>query len=191
MMVVCIMNLVPLIVVGKPGSSKTLDMQLIRDKFSRQTKGPTFSLAGFADLEMFPYQCSKHATADEIEARFKDAQTVQDADVSKMLVSVVFLDEVGLAEDSPHMPLKVLHKLLEKPTVAFVGLSNWDLDPAKMNRAVYLVRPDAKQSDLSNTAIEIVTGASTDANHTLIELMRSLTNAYIDLTHKQAQLGLE
>ena len=38
MMVVCIMNMVPLIVVGKPGSSKTLAMMLIRDAFSRSTK---------------------------------------------------------------------------------------------------------------------------------------------------------
>ena len=79
-------------------------------------------------------------------------------------LSQAFLDEVGLAEYSPHMPLKVLHKLLEKPKVAFVGLSNWHLDPAKMNRAVYLVRPDAKLSDLASTAIEIVAGGSSDAN---------------------------
>jgi hypothetical protein len=83
---------------------------------------------------------------------------------------VVFLDEVGLAEDSPAMPLKVLHSLLEKPEVAFVGLSNWDLDPAKMNRAVYLLRPDARPEDLSETAIAIVTGASEDPNVDLVQV---------------------
>ena len=31
-------------------------------------------------------------------------------------VSVVVLDEVGLAEDSPNLPLKVLHPLLEDGT---------------------------------------------------------------------------
>ena len=31
-------------------------------------------------------------------------------------MSVVVLDEVGLAEDSPNLPLKVLHPLLEDGT---------------------------------------------------------------------------
>ena len=36
------------------------------------------------------------------------------------------------------MPLKVLHKVLDEAqeNEAFVGISNWALDPAKMNRAV-------------------------------------------------------
>ena len=48
---------------------------------------------------------------------------------------MLLLDEVGLAEHSPHRPLKVLHQLLEDPQISFVGLSNWPLDAAKMNRA--------------------------------------------------------
>ena len=35
---------------------------------------------------------------------------------TKQFVSVVVLDEVGLAEDSPSLPLKVLHPLLEDGT---------------------------------------------------------------------------
>ncbi len=37
---------------------------------------------------------------------------------------------MGLAEDSPENPLKVLHAELEKEEdkVAFLGLSNWTLD---------------------------------------------------------------
>ena len=46
----------------------------------------------------------------------------------------------GLAEHSPDLPLKVLHTLLEHPDspliVSVVGISNWALDPAKMNRGV-------------------------------------------------------
>ena len=37
------------------------------------------------------------------------------ADKTKF-VSVVVLDEVGLAEDSPNLPLKILHPLLEDGT---------------------------------------------------------------------------
>jgi hypothetical protein len=41
---------------------------------------------------------------------------------------VVLLDEVGLAEQSPHLPLKVLHKVLdESKGGSVVGISNWTL----------------------------------------------------------------
>ena len=43
---------------------------------------------------------------------FKTAQRFQDT----TNVSVVVLDEVGLAEDSPNLPLKALHPLLEDGT---------------------------------------------------------------------------
>ena len=51
------------------------------------------------------------------------------------------MDEIGLAEKSSQNPLKILHSLLEPARVAFIGLSNWSLDAAKMNRAVHASRP--------------------------------------------------
>lgn len=50
--------------------------------------------------------------------------------VGEDTIAVVVLDEIGLAQNSEHMPLKVLHSLLAEspPPVAFVGLSNWALD---------------------------------------------------------------
>ena len=77
------------------------------------------------------------------------------------------LDEVGLAEDSPKMPLKTLHPLLEDgdqiddeiiqtedsfTRVAFIGLSNWALDPAKMNRGIMLCRNEPDDDELEATA---------------------------------------
>ena len=46
---------------------------------------------------------------------FKTAQRFQKNQDTKY-VSVVVLDEVGLAEDSPNLPLKALHPLLEDGT---------------------------------------------------------------------------
>ena len=77
------------------------------------------------------------------------------------------LDEIGLAEDSPRMPLKTLHPLLEDGNqndediiqteerftpVAFIGLSNWALDPAKMNRGIMLCRNEPDGAELEATA---------------------------------------
>ncbi|ETO02082.1 hypothetical protein RFI_35354 [Reticulomyxa filosa] len=49
--------------------------------------------------------------------------------------TILFLfDEIGLVEQSSHNPLKILHQLLEHPKIAFIGISNWSLDAAKMNQ---------------------------------------------------------
>ena len=47
---------------------------------------------------------------------FKTAQRFQRNQDTTKYVSVVVLDEVGLAEDSPNLPLKALHPLLEDGT---------------------------------------------------------------------------
>ena len=47
--------------------------------------------------------------------------------------------------------MKVLHKILPQEEIAIVGISNWTLDPAKMNRAVLLNRPDPTPADLEFT----------------------------------------
>jgi hypothetical protein len=83
---------------------------------------------------------------------------------------VVLLDEVGLAEVSQNNPLKVLHALIEPDSrkqytgsrefgelpYAVVGISNWELDAAKMNRAILLTRPEPGPDDLRKTAFKIV-----------------------------------
>jgi hypothetical protein len=76
-------------------------------------------------VEVFSYQCSPLSTSQGIEQTFHHAVRYQ-SNASNTIV-VVLMDEVGLAEQSAHLPLKVLHKLLEKPEVAVVGISNWTL----------------------------------------------------------------
>ena len=66
---------------------------------------------------MFSYQCSQLSTSDSILNVFHQADAIQSKKQEKSnFVSVVVLDEVGLAEDSPNLPLKVLHPLLEDGT---------------------------------------------------------------------------
>lgn len=56
---------------------------------------------------MVSFQCSPLSRADGIIGTFNQcAEFQKDKDLNKF-VSVVVLDEVGLAEDSPRMPLKV------------------------------------------------------------------------------------
>ena len=65
---------------------------------------------------MLSFQCSQLSTPEGVIDVFTTAKRFQkDKDTSKY-VSVVVLDEVGLAEDSPNLPLKALHPLLEDGT---------------------------------------------------------------------------
>ena len=41
-------------------------------------------------------------------------------------------------------------------TPAFVGISNWDIDASKLNRNVYLARPDLDLQDLMETSKTII-----------------------------------
>ncbi len=65
---------------------------------------------------MFSYQCSQLSTAESVIGVFNAAKVVQEKRDASKHVCVVVLDEVGLAEDSPNLPLKALHPLLEDGT---------------------------------------------------------------------------
>ena len=65
---------------------------------------------------MFSYQCSQLSTALSINEVFDTARCFQQKQNTAAFVSVVVLDEIGLAEDSPQLPLKALHPLLEDGT---------------------------------------------------------------------------
>ena len=162
---VCILNRIPVFVVGKPGCSKSLSMRLIK----RNLRGRDSTDAFFKTLPhiyVVSYQSSESSTSEGIQNVFEKARKY--AKCNKDILPVVLLDEVGLAGCSKHNPLKVLHSLLEpessseeangqvKPEVAVVGISNWALDAAKMNRAIHLSKPDPDVDDLHNTAISIM-----------------------------------
>ena len=67
-------------------------------------------------VQMVSYQCSPLSTPDGIVNTFRQCQRFQKDKNLDRFVAVVVLDEVGLAEDSPRMPLKALHPLLEDGT---------------------------------------------------------------------------
>lgn len=70
-------------------------------------------LKKFKEVNVFSYQCSQLSTSESIVEVFKSAKRFQSKHDTSQFVSVVVLDEVGLAEDSPNLPLKALHPLLE------------------------------------------------------------------------------
>ncbi|ETO02660.1 hypothetical protein RFI_34758, partial [Reticulomyxa filosa] len=55
-----------------------------------------------------------------------------------------------------HSPLKILHQLLEDPKISFVGISNWPLDAAKMNRVIMHQIPPMTTEELTKTALKMM-----------------------------------
>ncbi|XP_068759451.1 E3 ubiquitin-protein ligase rnf213-alpha-like isoform X4 [Montipora capricornis] len=198
MMVVCIELRIPLFVVGKPGSSKSLAKTVVADNMQGDAARSELFKA-FKQVHMASYQCSPLSTPDGIVGTFRQCRKLQEGKNLDRFVSVVVLDEVGLAEDSPLMPLKTLHPLLEdgvtssddvietdeKPQrVAFVGISNWALDPAKMNRGIMLSRGVPDEQELVDSALGI---CSTDKRikNLIKPLIAPLANGYAKLYKEQ------
>ncbi|XP_035863121.1 E3 ubiquitin-protein ligase rnf213-alpha-like [Sander lucioperca] len=161
MMVICVELRIPLFIVGKPGSSKSLSKTLIADAM----QGPASHSELYKRLKqihLVSFQCSPHSTPEGIINTFKQCARFQESKNLDEYISVVVLDEIGLAEDSPKMPLKTLHPLLEEgcvddepqpyKRVGFIGISNWALDPAKMNRGIFVSRGDPDQKELRKSA---------------------------------------
>ena len=180
MMLVSVLNRIPIFVIGKPGSSKSLAMGLIQSNLNGDASDNRF-LRSLPAVEVFSYQCSPLSTSAGIEQAFEAANRY--VSEAQNTLGVVLLDEVGLAEQSPHLPLKVLHKVLDEAggEQPVVGISNWALDPAKMNRAVHLYRPAPTVEDLSLTAEGMVRSAN------LKGYLQSLARAYNDVYQNQGQ----
>ena len=158
-MLVCILNQIPVFVVGKPGCSKSLSMQIIRSNLRGKDAKDPF-LKTLPQLYVVSHQGSESSTSDGILKVFEKAKKYRKHNTASDVLPVVLLDEIGLAEISKYNPLKVLHSLLEPsessfPDVAVVGISNWALDAAKMNRAIHLSRPEPDVEDLYETGISL------------------------------------
>ena len=191
----CTVNKIPLIICGKPGSTKTLSQKLLqnalkgmvsKNKLCKETK----------ELVVFPYQGSVNSTSEEIIEVFKKAKNYQKSN-NDTIVMVCF-DEMGLAEISKNNPLKVIHSELEmnfdfenksddylfnkndQAKVAFLGISNWSLDASKMNRAIFNVIQEPDIIDLKKTSIEIASSINEKIANKYISFLDRITTTYYE-----------
>ena len=184
-MLICIMNRVALFIVGKPGCSKSLSIQLLVSNIrGRDSADPYFKKLN--ELVMVYFQGSNSCTSEGILKVFERAEKVLSISKDRNFLPVFVFDEIGLAELSPYNPLKVLHSKLEidndeefkrEDKTAFIGISNWRLDASKMNRALYLARPDPTVEDLVFTGQQICKSI-TGAEEKFAEYIDPLSKAY-------------
>ena len=168
------------------------------------------------EAHLITFQCSPLSTSEMILKTFRHCAKFQleRCEDLERYVSVVVLDEIGLAEASTSMPLKALHPLLEEGVhfdeneetdlieavrkkvnninlnkvqsknewrkVGFIGISNWVLDPAKMNRGIVVNRSLPDVDELREIAVGICRN-DRRVNNLMRNWLPSLAKAYLQL----------
>ena len=160
---IAINNKVPIFIVGKPGCSKSLTVQLIIKSMQGSGSDNSF-FKKFPKIMVNSYQGSFASTSKGVENIFKKARDLYknlSGEYKDKNISLIFFDEMGLAEHSPNNPLKVIHSELEydqnegEKKIAFIGISNWILDAAKMNRGISISIPEPDEKDIEETSLII------------------------------------
>jgi len=156
---IAITSNIPMIIIGKPGSSKSLSyLQLKNSMRGKYSKSPFFSK--YPQLITSYFQGSDSTLPEDIENLFQKGRDIltKYKNQENKPISLLIFDEIGLSEFAKDNPVKVLHKNLEyegfEEGLSFVGFSNWKLDSSKLNRVLYLSVPnlDKNIDDLIDTA---------------------------------------
>ncbi|KAJ5069382.1 hypothetical protein M0811_11553 [Anaeramoeba ignava] len=207
---------IPLFIIGKPGTSKSISLEVILKSFK-----PPFEInellrkLKLRSLYQSFIQCSQIRTNKEIEEVFKLAkQNTKNGNT----LGVVVLDEIALAEWSSEFPLKTLHSKLEESekelsrrlqkrfkqnknenenekledilkemeAVSVVSISNWILDPSEMNRGILIYRDSI--TEIEKTAQQILSSKNTGMNSKIPELFAdSLSRIYKNIIKNQKE----
>lgn len=172
----CVANGVFALIVGKPGTSKSLSVDIIRAALSGDRGDALRREFGLPAVSFNFHQCSPLDTSKGFEHLYETAHRQSATDPSE-LIALVVLDELGLADLAPDRPIKVLHTELERSGVRWLGLcnvpaagsamspddapvatialSNWTVDQAQLSRGVVVLRADASEADLQRSAKEV------------------------------------
>ena len=187
----CVNAKIPLFIVGKPGCSKSLSVQLLF-KAMQGDSSDNFLFKSLPKLFINAFQGSLGSTSKGVLNIFKTARNILKNNIKNLdkIISMIYFDEMGLAEHSPNNPLKVIHSELEYDSnegsnkIAFVGISNWVLDASKMNRGLFLSIPPPNQKDLEITAYTIAESYNEKLAKDNADLFKALANTYHDYKEK-------
>ena len=162
---VSIFTEIPLIIIGKPGTGKTLSTQLIIKSLKGKNSTDDF-FKKYPQIIQTYFQGSESTNPEDIKKLFEIAEQKIKVKKKNENISVILFDEMGLCERSKNNPLKILHSNLEyagkKEGVSFIGISNYILDAAKINRALILsvLNLEKRKDQLYETARSIVESIS-------------------------------
>ena len=148
---ISIITKIPLIIIGEPGTSKSLSAELIcRTLKGKYSKNKFFRK--YPEIMQTFFQGSESANPEDIIKLFEIAEgkynyfkeKLKKNEIAKedFPISMILFDELSSAEKSKTNPLKILHSKLEfagnNENISFIGISRYSLDAAKLNRFTIL-----------------------------------------------------
>eukprot|EP00755_Sulcionema_specki_P025625 Sspe_Gene.15754::Locus_5493_Transcript_1_1_Confidence_1.000_Length_11273::g.15754::m.15754 len=171
-------------IVGKPGTGKTLSVNLLHKNMKGEGSRTPF-FRKLKKLVLLTLQASASTSARQVAKVFEDARMVQESLAGSAHV-LVCIDEAGLPKDETRV-LKAVHEPLDLGYVACVMLSNRLLDRANQNRLNTVLCGEATLEDVSRLTCgclglsvqeyETVSQGDDDTLQLLHEI-KGLTNAF-------------
>ena len=187
---VSLVTKIPLIMVGKPGSSKSLSIQLILNSMRGKYSKSRFFLK-YPQIIATYFQGNLDTTPEEVGELFNKVEDLYCSYYKNHIdkndlepIHLIIFDKIDLAERSYNNPLSILHKKIEYNNTSkgyvFVGISNYTLDDIKMNQVLNLSVPDLedKLDQLKSTSKSIVEGISYDIYENNNLIFNILARAY-------------
>ena len=180
----CINAKVPLFIIGESGSSKNLACQVLANSM-RGDSSDNVLFKSFPKLFIQSYQGSINSTYEGIFNFFRRSKDILKRYPDKKIPMFLFND-MGLTELSSDNTLNYLHSLLdnnlkeEKNKISFVGLSNWVIDRATMNRGINLIITPLEKQQLEMTALAIAESYDKLLAQNNKNLFIILANAYFE-----------
>ena len=189
---ICLLLREPLIICGKPGSSKSLSVRLLLNAMKGKRSHIEF-FKQFPEVIQSFYQCSLTSTSEKLEKVFDNARNKLEI-FENQIISLIFIDEMGIADESKNNPLKVLHSKLDENNendnldkkLTFIGISNWTLDASKMNRAINIVVEEPDLDYLLITTKEIVCSIDEKIGIIFEKVIKAISESYLDYLNIQS-----
>ena len=161
---ISMMTNLPLWIIGLPGTSKSLAVNLVFQKLSSNRFGhPKFRKLPALIKQTF--MCSELSRPEALLSQFERiAEKASEIGNSSDRLPVLLLEEIGHADLSPYAPLKCLNRIIdtgyllssgESVQIMVIGLSNYKIDSAKLNRGILIVRDELNRTEKETTAFQI------------------------------------
>jgi len=188
---ISIITKIPAIIVGKPGTGKSLSAQLIYNSMKgKYSKNEFFKK--YPQIIQIYFQGSESTKPKDVAQLFKKSEDLYESykKINKnddvVPIYMILFDNLELVEKEPTNPLNILHNKLEyngkNEGICFIGLSNYSLDAAKINRTLNLSLPNLEEKidQLKATSKSIVSSINYDisCDTSKILIFNILSRAY-------------
>jgi len=188
---ISVITKIPLIIIGKPGTGKSLSAQLIYNSFKGKYSKNKF-FRKFPPIIRTNFHGSELTNPEDVEKLFEIAENkykyfIDEKRINKedYPISMILFEQLELAEKLETNPLKLLNSKLDDSInegISFIGISNYNLDTAKINRALILSVQNLEErlDDLKEISKAILESISEDLIKNQKEVFDILTRAYYE-----------